>query len=219
MIASTRARFTQSPNTILSSLLNPRTISLSIKIPTRSSSETPQSCCDPANWYSNSSPPSFKHVSFSWHRRLDERSSSIWKEKKKIFEKRFGYPIEQQCEKSRLWSVLCDIWLSHLTKEFRIKEDEAMKSLGGNRRAVVAVTVWEHWLCCLGLVRKRRDFSSEEVSECVSVLLLLCFGVQGVMLGWVSVEDDEVLISVWPIKCLLFEYYCLTHAIFMARGT
>lgn len=32
--------------------------------------------------------------------------------------------------------------------------------------------------------------------ECVSVLLLLCFGVQGVMLGWVSVEDDEVLISV-----------------------
>ena len=26
--------------------------------------------------------------------------------------------------------------------------------------------------------------------------LLLCFGVQGVMLGWVSVEDDEVLISV-----------------------
>lgn len=26
---------------------------------------------------------------------------------------------------------------------------------------------------------KRRDFSSEEVSECVSVLLLLCFGVQG----------------------------------------
>lgn len=93
-----------------------------------------------------------------------------------------------------------------------------MKSLGGNRRAVVAVTVWEHWLCCLGLVRKRRDFSSEEVSECVSVLLLLCFGVQGVMLGWVSVEDDEVLISVWPIKSLGFECYCLSHASFAARG-
>lgn len=43
---------------------------------------------------------------------------------------------------------------------------------------------------------KRRDFSSEEVSECVSVLLLLCFGVQGVMLAWMSVEEDQVLISV-----------------------
>lgn len=28
------------------------------------------------------------------------------------------------------------------------------------------------------------------------LFMLLCFGVQGVMLGWVSVEDDEVLISV-----------------------
>jgi len=48
----------------------------------------------------------------------------------------------------------------------------------------------------------------------MSVLsLLLCFGVQGVMLGWVSVEDDEVLISVWPIKsCVLSTTVWITRA-------